>query len=118
MSTTATDPLVLARRDDPYRADGELDTCDGCGIMIRWIVSAKSGKRIPVAPYPMPGNWGRPIPGYGEGRADGREPEKTGPLLVIHEGLAHHWKNPPGTVEGYRAHFADCPAADRFRKDR
>ena len=115
------DPLVRARRDDPYRHDGDLATCDGCGVMVRWVeTESKDGSRgrMCVAPYPLEGNWGRPLDGYGEGRADGRPPEKTGPLWVVYRGVARHWRNPPPTVEGYRAHFADCPKADEMRAAR
>ena len=119
MSAPTIDPLVLARRDDPYRHDGELATCKGCGIMVRWIETEDAeGKRgrMCAAPYPLRGNWGRALEGYGEGRLDGKEPEKTGPLWVVYRGVARYWKNPPPTVEGYRVHWADCPNASDFKR--
>lgn len=126
MAVQHVDPLVRARQDDPYRHHGELATCEGCGVMVRWLTTER-GKRVPVAPYPLRGNWGGPIWGYGPERQDGREPEKKGVLYVLpcsssqaarsgwNGGARLHTK-PPSTVEGYRPHWADCPAADRFKK--
>ena len=54
--STAVDPLVRARRDDPYRHDGDLATCDGCGVMVRWVeTESKDGSRgrMRVAPCPL-----------------------------------------------------------------
>jgi len=116
MAVQQVDPLVLARQNDPHRHDGDLAVCDRCGYMIRWIaIVTKEGNRsrMCVAPYPLRGNWGRALEGYGEGRKDKKEPEKTGPLWVLFQGVGHHWRNPPPTVEGYRAHWADCPGVER-----
>ena len=117
--SAVVDPLVLARKGDRYRTDGDLDTCDRCGVMIRRLRTLK-GRLVEVAPYPMPGNWLRPLHGYGPERADGKKPETYGLLYVLPvsparaaaagwNGGATVFLNPPTTVWGYRPHHADCP---------
>ena len=62
--------LAIEKSRDPYRADGQLALCKGCEHMIRWLTTEK-GKSVPVAPFPLPGNWGGPLWGYGPERTDG-----------------------------------------------
>lgn len=122
--SAAVDPLVLAKQGDERPQDGALALCEGCGAMIRWITTEK-GKRVPVAPYRMRGQWRRPLAGYGEGRGDGKRPETFGLLYVLPVsaeraarskwlGGAKLYRHPPGTVWGYRPHHADCPKAGQF----
>ena len=113
--------LAIEKSRDPYRADGQLALCKGCEHMIRWLTTEK-GKSVPVAPFPLPGNWGGPLWGYGPERTDGEPPEESGVLYVLPAsrrraadsgwtGGARLHTRPPSTVLGYRPHWPDCPAA-------
>ncbi|PAP79648.1 hypothetical protein B1759_15120 [Rubrivirga sp. SAORIC476] len=120
MSSVA-DPLVLMKQSDPHRSDGKLQKCERCGIPVRMLRTIGS-RRVAVAPFPMRGNWTRPLDGYGEGRADGK-PADTEPVLYVFPlsqaraeasgwtGGAVVFENPPSTVTGYRPHSVDCPAS-------
>ncbi len=113
-------------RDPAGRAyPGRLAVCKHCDAVVRWI-ETEAGKQAPVAPFPLAGNWDRPIYGYGPERTDGRPPESYGVLYVFPQsdalardsgwkaGTAGGWRaklfmKPPPTVRGFRPHHADCP---------
>ena len=118
-----TETLTIAdlKERDAYRAHGTLVECAGCGVVVRRI-ELEDGGTLDVAPWPMRGNWDRPLRGFGEGRADGREPDGPDRAVLYtfpsHVGRAQDdgWKGgarrfdrPPATAEGYRDHSFDCP---------
>jgi hypothetical protein len=101
----------------PY--PGRLAVCKACQSVVRFI-ETEAGRQTPVAPFPLQGNWHRPIHGYGPERTDGKPPEAYGTLYVFpqNDALARGagwtkgaklFPNPPATVWGYRPHHADCP---------
>lgn len=81
-------------------------TCRGCGKLIAFI-KTKNGKSIPVDPEPI-----RFLP------------EDDYNKFVTMDGTVKRGKEYEGDeldaerymMEGYRSHFATCPAADDFRR--
>ena len=73
--------------------------CKSCDAAILWAVSAVTGKRMPLDADPVP----------------------DGNLLLDAEGKIHVLTADAATVPGvkrYVSHFATCPQADDWRKDR
>jgi len=69
--------------------------CKSCGARIIWVVSAASGKRMPV----------------------NEKPDLDGNLMIDAEGKAHviDPKKPVATLT-YTSHFATCPEAAQWKK--
>jgi len=83
---------------------GRTSICRGCGAEICFIKTIK-GKSMPVDPDPVyftPGGGPNTYVMINGEVQRGREPEQN-------EDKAKVWT-------GYRSHFANCPAADEFRK--
>lgn len=81
------------------RADAE---CRSCHAPIRWVVTAATGKRMPIDPTPVPdGNvWIDHI--------------EAG-LPVVHVGLSHD-DVPRSEPCAYQSHFVSCPQRDEWRR--
>lgn len=86
-------------------------TCDGtaekvgCGAPIEWVVVEKSGKRMPIDPFPVDD---------GNIVKVGRETQDRTPLVAYAPP-----KRQGSLIEDeprYVSHFATCPEADQFRK--
>ncbi|MEM7788950.1 MAG: hypothetical protein AAF594_14605 [Bacteroidota bacterium] len=122
MTAELTALLEDLRRTDAYRADGAIVACPNCGYPVRRI-ETEADRQVLVAPFPLRGNWDRPVEGYGEDRLDGRSPDPPEHIYLwvfpTHIGRAQRggwtggarrFDRPPPTVEGYRDHAIDCPA--------
>lgn len=74
-----------------------VGTCRSCGAAVRWAVTRKNGKPIPLDPSPVD---------------DGN--------LVVFRGVAMSRKDADargiGPLPLFKAHFATCPNANRHRK--
>lgn len=77
-----------------------MPECRSCGRQIRWMVTAVSGKRIPLDPAPA----------------------QDGNIRLDDEGVAHAL-NPleaeaarSGGEALFASHFVTCPDADRWRR--
>jgi hypothetical protein len=76
-------------------------TCRTCGMPIRWVITAASGKRMPLDPDPVPDgnvwiesmNQGTPVVGVGLTRAD----------------------VPRSVPFAYVSHFVTCPDSAEWR---
>lgn len=78
-----------------------MSTCRSCGASIRWAITERSGKRIPVDPDPVDdGNLVLRDAGGGDVIASVVAP---GELLLDDPGVR------------FVSHFATCPHADQHR---
>ena len=73
----------------------DRSACTACGEPLKWTLSAKTGKPMPLNPDPTP----------------------AGNVWLDDDGRGHVASQPPlGVTELYLSHFATCPRADNFRR--
>lgn len=92
--------------------DDRPPACRSCRAPLLWAVTAAKGKAIPLDPDPHPdGNveLGRRVE-----TADGR----SAPLAHVVDRRQEALFEEPSTPARYLSHFATCPDADRYRKDK
>ena len=84
-----------------------IGRCKGCGQPIVWIVTTK-GKKMPCDP--------QPVTGYGDHTTVKKDKIVTGTGMV----LSCNLKPDGGSVlgVGYVPHWATCPAAQNFKKEK
>lgn len=76
--------------------------CRSCGARIRWVVSAATGKRMPLDYAPH--REGTIVPAH--------DPARPGVIV------ARVLPEPPADGDAWRSHFATCPHADQHRRER
>lgn len=83
-----------------------MSTCRSCDREIEWVVVAKSGKNMPIDPFPVEGGNIAKLP-----TTDGA----TGNKLVEY---VHAGGMLMDERELYVSHFSTCPNADQHRRGR
>lgn len=83
-----------------------MSTCRSCEREIEWVVVAKSGKSMPIDPFPAEGGNIAKLPTL-DGRTGNRLVEyvTAGGMLLDEREL-------------YVSHFSSCPNADQHRRAR
>ncbi len=96
------------KAEDDRTRESSRSTCKSCGAVIVWI-KTRGGKNMPCDPEPIAF----------------KESREGGDLFVMKDGTVHRGiRYADGNAvqdelhTGYISHFANCPFADKHRRDR